>query len=91
MTVLCDGAFTDLTDPNIIEASLDFDVPLKCCEPYHAPKPEPQLPQPCWTAIYAGFNTTVLVDSCNRLYVFGSIHNVRSNKYLLKRNVWKNC
>lgn len=47
---------------------------------------EPKLAQPCWMSVYAGFDTTVLVDSCNQLYVFGSIHDVRNNANLLKRS-----
>ena len=44
------------------------------------------LPQPCWQNVYAGFNTTVLVDSCHRLYVLGNLHRIRSNKHLLRKN-----
>lgn len=84
LTVLCDGAFTGLGNGHCINLDLDFDVPLDCCEPYQAPKPEVVLPQPCWANIYAGFNTSVLVDNCNRIYVLGSIHEIRSNKDLLK-------
>lgn len=86
LTVLCDGAFADLSCNNNVELDLDFDVPLDCCEPYRPPKPEVQLPQPCWTNIYAGYDISVLVDNCNRLYVLGSLHKVRSNKDLLKRS-----
>jgi hypothetical protein len=44
------------------------------------------IKQPCWTDVFAGFDTSVLVDNCNRMYVFGSIHEIRSNKNLLKRS-----
>ena len=86
LTVLCDGAFADLSEDNIVCLDLDIDVPLKCCEPYRPPKPEIVLPQPCWANVYAGHNITVLVDSCNRIYALGSLHEVRSNKDLLKRS-----
>lgn len=86
LAVLCDGAFCDLHSEHGVDIDLDFDIPLKCCEPYRAPKPEVQLPQPCWTSIYAGFDISVLVDNCNRLYVLGSLHSIRSNKHLLKRS-----
>ena len=49
-------------------------------------KPQVELPQPCWTNIYAGFDTSVFVDNCNRLYVLGSIYNIRSNKDLLQKS-----
>jgi len=84
LTVLCDGAFTGFENIST-SLQLNIDIPLNCCEPYRAPRPEIVLPQPCWTHIYAGFDTTVLVDNCNRLYVFGSIHDIRSNRDLLKR------
>lgn len=63
---------------------LEYKIKLDCCEPVKME--EPKLPQPCWMSIYAGFNTTVLVDSCNRMYVLGSIHEVRNNANLLKRS-----
>lgn len=44
------------------------------------------LPQPCWKSVYAGFDNTVLVDSCNKLYVLGNLHRIRSNKHLLRKN-----
>ena len=86
IAVLCDGAICDLGCKHDVDLDLDFDVPLDCCEPYSPPKPELQLPQPCWSNIYAGFDSSVLVDNCNRIYVFGSIHNVRSNKELLRKS-----
>lgn len=86
LAVLCDGAFTCLGNGHFTNLDLDFDVPLDCCEPYQAPRPEVVLPQPCWANIYAGFDTSVLVDNCNRIYVLGSIHQVRSNRDLLKRS-----
>jgi hypothetical protein len=84
LAALCDTTFCGLSTENNIDLDLDFDVPLDCCESYSPPKPEVQLPQPCWSNIYAGFDSSVLVDSCNRIYIFGSIHNIRSNKDLLK-------
>jgi hypothetical protein len=68
----CDGHFR-----------LSHNIKLDCCVPCKTE--EPKLPQPCWTSVYAGFNTSVLVDSCNRMYVFGDIHNVRNNADLLQR------
>lgn len=86
LAVLCDGAFTSLSEDNCVTLDLCVDVPLDCHEPAKVPKPQVVLPQPCWSNIYAGFDTTVLVDNCNRLYVLGSIHNIRSNKNLLKKS-----
>ena len=85
LTVLCDGAFSCLEYDNV-DIGLDFDVPLDCCEPVKRVKTQIELPQPCWTSIYAGSDTSVLVDNCNRLYVLGSIHQIRSNKDLLKKS-----
>jgi hypothetical protein len=84
LTALCDSSFCGLSCEHNIDLDLDFDVPLDCCEPFRPPKPPVELPQPCWSNIFAGQDTSVLVDNCNRIYVFGSIHNVRSNKDLLK-------
>ena len=81
---LCDTAICGLSCENNIDIDLDFDVPLDCCQPYRPPKPAVELPQPCWQNIYAGYDISVLADSCNRLYAFGSLHNIRSNKDLLK-------
>lgn len=71
-----------------VESQAEFDlehkIKLDCCEPIKME--EPKLPQPCWMNIFAGFNTTVLVDSCNRMYVFGSMHRVRNNANLLRRS-----
>lgn len=84
--ILCDGKFEDMSDCEHVSIGLDFDVPLDCCKPYVAPKHEVILPQPCWANIYAGYDISVLVDNCNRLYAFGSLYQVRSNKDLLKRS-----
>lgn len=72
--------------------SIDTDIKIKldCCPGTNKvcvsePCPCP-LPQPCWKSVYAGFNLSVLVDSCNRVYVLGSLHEVRSNKDLLKKS-----
>ena len=86
LTALCDSTFCGLSCEHNVDIDLDFDVPLKCCEPFQKTKQEVQLPQPCWAGIYAGFDISVLVDSCNRIYVFGSLYKVRSNKDLLKRS-----
>ena len=60
-------------------------INIDCCTPCNK-REEPTLPQPCWTNIFAGFDTTALVDSCNRIYVLGSIHQVRNNGTLLQRS-----
>ena len=86
LTVLCTGEFGDLSENHLIDIDLDFDVKLNCCDTSKQIHHQTELPQPCWTNIYAGSDTSVLVDECNRLYVLGSIHNVRSNKDLLKRS-----
>jgi hypothetical protein len=86
LTILCDGVFSDLNSEHTTDFDLDFDVPLDCCDSYNPPKHKIDLPQPCWNNIYAGGDISVLVDNCNRLYVFGSLHNVRSNKDLLRRS-----
>ena len=83
LAALCDTTFIGLSGSSI-SYGLDFDVPLSCAIP--CAKPLAQLPQPCWSAIYAGYDISVLVDSCNRMYVFGSLHEVRSNKRLLTRS-----
>lgn len=85
LTALCDHSFDDLCSDAHVKLDLDFDVPLDCCEPCKPIKSVVELPQPCWTNIYAGHDVSVLVDSCNRLYVLGSLHKVRSNRDLLKR------
>lgn len=54
-----------------------------CCKPLCD---EECLPQPCWRAVYAGSNITVLADDCNRLYVLGSLHRARNNKDLMKKS-----
>lgn len=86
LTLLCDGTFDSLNEPKChVGLKLNFDIPLDCCVPPHT-KHEVVLPQPCWSNVYAGFDISVLVDNCNRLYVLGSLHNVRSNKDLLRRH-----
>lgn len=82
IAALCDTTFIGL-DGAGSGFTLDVDVPLKCKAP--CDKPEPELPQPCWAGVYAGHNISVLVDTCDRLYVLGSLHEVRSNKHLLTK------
>lgn len=67
-----------------VECPMDlfYDLEFDCCAPCGV---EEKLPQPCWQKVFAGFNSTVMVDSCNRIYVLGSLHNVRNNAALLKR------
>lgn len=84
ISVLCDGTLSDYCEC-ATTLDLDFDVPLKCEAPKPI-KPQIELPQPCWAGIYAGYDISVLVDNCNRIYVYGSLHNIRSNKDLLKRS-----
>lgn len=85
LTALCEATFCGLCSIQV-DVNLDFDVPLDCCQSVTPTKNEVQLPQPCWSNIYAGQDLSVLVDNCNRIYVFGSLHEIRSNKDLLKRS-----
>lgn len=64
------------------------DIKIPCCKSKcnTGLKCKKDLEQPCWTGIYAGFNTSVLLDNCNRLYVLGSIHQIRNNKHLLGKD-----
>jgi len=84
---LCNGTYASLAQGSTLSVNVDIDVDLNCCEPC---KPqlceESCLPQPCWVNVFAGSNTTVLVDDCNRIYVLGSLHRVRNNANLLKRS-----
>uniref|UniRef100_A0A6G6ACS7 Putative regulator of chromosome condensation n=1 Tax=Borely moumouvirus TaxID=2712067 RepID=A0A6G6ACS7_9VIRU len=84
ITALCDATICDYSGEGT-SIDLDFDIPLDCEAP-KVIKPVVELPQPCWANIYAGFDTSVLVDNCNRIYVFGSIHEIRSNKDLLQKS-----
>ena len=80
------GVSWDLEAQPTARFRLSHRIKLDCCVPCDPPScDKDKLPQPCWMSVYAGFNTTVLVDSCNRMYVLGSIHNVRNNAKLLKR------
>jgi len=99
LTLLCDSSLAGYTATGYtagytgctagytggINLDLDFDVPLNCCQP-QVTSMEVTIPQPCWAGIYAGYDTSVLVDNCNRIYVLGSIHQIRSNRDLLKRS-----
>ena len=85
LAVLCDGAFVGLSPEHSVDIDLDFDVLLDCCEPPRQSKVV-ELPQPCWSDIFAGFDISVLVDNCNRLYVLGSLHHIRNNRDLLKKS-----
>lgn len=42
--------------------------------------------QPCWAQIYAGGNNSILVDDCNRIYVFGDLNTVRNNGDLVRKS-----
>jgi hypothetical protein len=84
LTALCDTAFTDLATAHTVTIALDIDVPLDCRTARHSTGTTVELPQPCWTNIFAGGDNSVLVDDCNRLYVFGSLHRVRNNRDLLR-------
>jgi len=86
LTTLCGAIISALAGPTVV---LDIHIPIhiECCRPCNPPMCEEScLPQPCWQGIYAGSNISVLVDDCNRLYVFGSLHRARNNKDLLKRS-----
>ena len=83
LTALCDTELSSIGSDSLSHLELDMDVQLDCCKQDHKP-PNNILPQPCWSAIYAGYNISVLKDSCNRLYVLGSLHEIRSNKGLLQ-------
>lgn len=74
----------DLNEGASVGFELSHRIEIDCCVPCENPEKD-VLPQPCWMSVYAGFDTTVLVDSCNRMYVLGSIHNVRNNAALLRR------
>ena len=81
LTGLCDTSLLSVDTSELPSLALDVDVRLDC---YRKETNEPlaHLPQPCWSAVYAGGDISVLKDSCNRLYVLGSLHEVRSNKNL---------
>uniref|UniRef100_A0A6C0LT83 Uncharacterized protein n=1 Tax=viral metagenome TaxID=1070528 RepID=A0A6C0LT83_9ZZZZ len=72
------------TAPIPLTESVILHIFLNCCRSQTSLKPT--LPQPCWMNVYAGSDLTVLVDSCNRLYVLGSLHEIRNNKTSLRRN-----
>lgn len=83
LTGLCDTSLINVDpscEPNL---ELDVDVQLDCCR-REKEYPNNTLPQPCWTAVYAGQNISVLKDSCNRLYALGSLYEIRSNKNLIQ-------
>lgn len=61
----------------VLDCCVDRSRQSLCCDS--------KLPQPCWANVYAGFDISVLVDQCNRLYVLGSLHTVRNNAKLLKK------
>lgn len=71
----CTGSFSDDQTP--------LSIDLECCCEIEACPP---LPQPCFRGVYAGGDTSVLVDDCNRLYVLGAFWKVRDNKCLLKKS-----
>lgn len=85
ITALCEHTLCNIDEEHAVSTELDFDVKLNCGEPL-APKPEVVLPQPCWANVFAGFNTSVLVDNCDRIYVLGSMYKIRSNKDLLQKS-----
>ena len=63
----------------LVDCSTDFG----CCETACV---TPIVKQQCFVGVYAGGDMSVLVDDCNRMYVFGSLHKVRNNACLLKKN-----
>jgi alpha-tubulin suppressor-like RCC1 family protein len=84
LTALCDAEFVGLSTSYDATLDLELDISLDSCKPHIPVRKEMQLPQPNWRKIAAGHNISILVDSCNRLYALGSLHQVRSNKNLLK-------
>jgi hypothetical protein len=84
ISVLCGPPIVDTEDRLEAMTTFDIDIPIDCSAPSF-PEVEERLPQPCWVKIFAGFNISVLVDSCNRIYVLGSIHEIRNNRDLLRR------
>lgn len=85
ISALCDVQITAFPTAPILGGGFALSVQLGPC---HQPvcRPQPELKQPCWSNIYAGGDNSVLVDSCNRIYVLGSLHTIRSNRDLLKRS-----
>ncbi len=85
---------SDFSTPATLVYALSKCINIDCCgEQSCTPCPvrqETKLPQPCWTGVYAGFDVSVLVDSCNRVYALGSLHNVRNNGELLEKSCLKN-
>lgn len=78
-------AFADAADPITIPAnSFTYETHVKCCPPKKCK--EVELPQPCWQDISAGGNISALIDECNRVFVFGSIHEIRNNRELLRKS-----
>lgn len=82
--------------PTSYYAPLPYPIPVSCCtldkggENSNCCNKEFKdccpIPQPCWKEVYAGFNISVIVDSSNRIYVLGSLYQIRSNKHLLRKN-----
>lgn len=81
--------FPSLVNPNP-DVAPETEFKLACCKQTgcvsKATKCKKEIEQPCWTSIYAGYDTSVLLDNCNRLYVLGSLHQIRNNKDLLSRS-----
>lgn len=82
-TLITITGYTISLTAGTVTLTVDPTITLTCCS--KAPCEPKPLNQPCWSGVYAGFDISVLVDSCNRLYALGSLHEVRSNKDLLKK------
>ena len=86
LSALCNVVFVGLETASVVSLVSYMQVPLNDCCPPESCSKDLVLPQPCWTNIYAGGDISVLVDSCNRLYLFGSLYEIRSNRDLLKKS-----
>lgn len=91
ISAICDGAFgIDHEIPHKIVLDPVVEVPVKCGAACKKSIKQPELPQPCWVNVYAGFDISVLVDNCNRLYVLGSLFEIRNNNDLLNKSCLEN-
>ena len=76
IAALCDVNLAGISENYKVVSDLMYQVCLSECTP-GTPR-QPEMPQPCWKHVFAGYYITVLVDTCNRMYVLGSIYRVRS-------------
>jgi alpha-tubulin suppressor-like RCC1 family protein len=81
------GQTTVLTITN--SGNVGQGVPLGCTASFTVDVsrcPEFEVKQPCINNIYAGFDQTAFSDDVGRIYVLGSIYEIRDNAFQLKRN-----